>query len=112
MPWVGVVFVRIISAPCQASWAMVGNLVMYAQVFRRLSVAAANGDKFFCSRTSQALIYDLCHCNTRLVRSATLINMEKGISLSNRLHSELRISISIADESSDGFITDRQTLQK
>jgi hypothetical protein len=38
--------------------------------------------------------------------------MEKGMPLSNRLHSELTIPISIAGESSDGFITDRQTLQK
>jgi len=38
--------------------------------------------------------------------------MEKGIEFRNRLHLELRFLISIADGPSDGFITDRQALQK
>jgi len=112
MPWIGAASVRIISAHCQAWWIMGGNLAMYRRIFRLRSVAAANGEKVFCPQTSEAVMYDLCHRNTRLARSATLISMEKGMPLSNRLHSELRIPISIADESSDGFITDRQTLQK
>jgi hypothetical protein len=91
---------------------MVSDLVVDLQLFRRLSAGAPKGDKLVCLRTSQASMSDLRHRNTRLVRSATLISMEKDISLSNRLHSELRILISIADESSDGFITDLQTLQK
>jgi hypothetical protein len=111
MPSVGTLFVRIISAHCQAWWAMGGNLVMYSQVFGRQSGSAA-ADKLFCSRTSQPLLSDLCHRNTRFIRSRTLVSMEKGISLSNRLLSELRILISIAEEPSNGFITDRHTLQK
>jgi hypothetical protein len=112
MPWLSTLLVRIISAHCQTGWAMVGRLVIDSHVFRRLSIAAVNGDKLFCPQTTQASMCNLCHCNTCLVRTATPARMEKGIKFRNRLHSELRFLISIADGPSDRFITDRQALQK